>query len=50
VKHDGVVGANDAAARGAARPEALTQRLLRAAIPFLLGCALGLALAERYLP
>jgi protein phosphatase len=48
VKHDGALAQPDAAPRAGA--DGVLQRLGRAVIPFLLGCALGLALAERYLP
>jgi protein phosphatase len=49
VKQHEALATADAGPRASA-DEGVLRRLGRAMIPFLLGCALGLALAERYLP
>lgn len=50
VRHEGDVASRENAARAVSPAAGLAGQLGRALIPFLLGIALGLALAERYLP
>ena len=50
VRQEGQIARSEEGARSASKAQSLPQRLGGALIPFLLGTALGLALAERYLP